>query len=137
MRYFLAALIIAALAAPSYAQDELAFLGKRRGAASGAAAVMVQSFTISPTSIASLSDTTAASTTISTATVTMSNGSTFAGTIVSDSPQYYKVVGLNIQTSRAISSQDDGDHPGTFTALNRACTPQQVLSPTATVLTAQ
>jgi hypothetical protein len=72
--------------------------------------------TLSPTS-ATTPDNAPAGTVLTTATVTMSDGSQFAGTLSSsDTTGFFAISGLNIVTARALTSADDGTHSTTITA---------------------
>ena len=62
-------------------------------------------------------DNAAAGTVLTTATVTMSDGSQFTGTLSSsDTSGFFAISGLNIVTARALTSADDGAHSTTITA---------------------
>jgi hypothetical protein len=72
--------------------------------------------TLSPAS-ATTPDNAAAGTVLTAATVTMSDGSQFAGTLTSsDTSGFFAISGLNIVTARALTSADDGAHSTTITA---------------------
>jgi hypothetical protein len=72
--------------------------------------------TLSPSS-ATTPDNAAAGTVLSTATVTMSDGSQFTGTLTSsDTSGFFAISGLNIVTAQALTSADDGTHSTTITA---------------------
>jgi hypothetical protein len=72
--------------------------------------------TLSPAS-ATTPDNAPAGTVLSTATVTMSDGSQFAGTLTSsDTSGFLAISGLNIVTARALTPADDGTHSTTITA---------------------
>jgi hypothetical protein len=72
--------------------------------------------TLSPAS-ATTPDNVPAGTVLSTATVTMSDGSQFEGTLTSsDTSGFFAISGLNIVTARALTSADDGTHSTTITA---------------------
>ena len=72
--------------------------------------------TLSPTS-ATTPDNAAAGTVLTTATVTMSDGSQFTGTLTSsDTTGFFAISGLNIVTAQALTSADDGTHSTTITA---------------------
>ncbi len=59
----------------------------------------------------------AAGTVLATASVTMSDGSQFAGTLTSrDTTGFFAISGLNIVTGRALTSADVGTHTTTITA---------------------
>ena len=72
--------------------------------------------TLSPAS-ATTPDNAPAGTVLTTATVTMSDGSQFTGTLTSsDTSGFFAISGLNIVTARALTSADDGTHSTTITA---------------------
>jgi hypothetical protein len=72
--------------------------------------------TLSPAS-ATIPDNASAGTVLSTATVTMSDGSQFTGTLTSsDTSGFFAISGLNIVTAQALTSADDGTHSTTITA---------------------
>ena len=53
---------------------------------------------------------------LATATVTMSDGSQFAGTLTTSDTNFFAISGLNIVTARAFKSVDDGTHSTVITA---------------------
>jgi hypothetical protein len=72
--------------------------------------------TFSPAS-ATTPDNAPAGTVLTTATVTMSDGSQFKGTLTSsDTSGFFAISGLNIVTARALTPADDGTHSTTITA---------------------
>jgi large repetitive protein len=72
--------------------------------------------TLSPAS-ATTPDNVPAGTLLTTATVTMSDGSQFTGTLTSsDTTGFFAISGLNIVTGRALTSADVGTHSTTITA---------------------
>jgi hypothetical protein len=72
---------------------------------------------LSPAS-ATIPDNAPAGTVLTTATVTMSDGSQFAVTLTSsDTSGFFAISGLNIVTARALTSADDGTHSTTIAAL--------------------
>jgi hypothetical protein len=71
---------------------------------------------LSPAS-ATTPDNAPAGTVLTTATVTMSDGSQFAGTLTSsDTTGFFAISGLNLVTARALTSADDGLHSTVITA---------------------
>jgi hypothetical protein len=73
------------------------------------------SVTLSPSSVRS-PDTATSGTVLSVASVGMSDGSTFAGTLVSSNPGLVGVSGLNIMLARHLSASDDGFYNITIAA---------------------
>jgi hypothetical protein len=71
--------------------------------------------TLSPASV-TIPDNAPAGTLIATAAVTMSDGSTFSGTLTTSDTNYFSVSGLNIVTARAFTSADDGARSTVITA---------------------
>jgi hypothetical protein len=72
--------------------------------------------TLSPAS-ATTPDNSPAGTVLTTATVTMSDGSQFTGTLTSsDTSGFFAISGPNIVTARALTSADDGPHSTVITA---------------------
>ena len=72
--------------------------------------------TLSPAN-ATTPDNAPAGTVLTTATVTMSDGSQFTGKLTSsDTSGFFAISGLNIVTARALTSADDGTHSTTITA---------------------
>jgi hypothetical protein len=63
-----------------------------------------------------LPDNAPAGTLIATATVTMSDGSQFTGTLTTSNTDFYAISGLNIVTAQALTSADDGSHSTVITA---------------------
>jgi hypothetical protein len=53
---------------------------------------------------------------LATASVTMSDGSQFAGTLTTSDTNFFAISGLNVVTARALTSTDDGTHTTTITA---------------------
>jgi hypothetical protein len=53
---------------------------------------------------------------LATATITMSHGSQFAGTLTTSDTNFFAVSGLNIVTARALTPADDGTHTTVITA---------------------
>jgi len=64
----------------------------------------------------SIPDNSPAGSLIATANVTMSDGSTFKGTLTTSNTDIYAISGLNIVTARALTPADDGTHPTVITA---------------------
>lgn len=79
------------------------------------AAIKPQTVTLSPASVTML-DNVPAGTVVSTATVTMSDGSAYHGTLTTSDTDRYAVSGLNTVTKRALTPADAGAHPTTITA---------------------
>jgi hypothetical protein len=71
--------------------------------------------TLSPAS-PTIPDNAPAGTVIATANVTMSDGSQFQGTLTSSVTDFFAISGLNIVTTRAVTSADDGMHSTVITA---------------------
>jgi hypothetical protein len=71
--------------------------------------------TLSPAS-ATIPDNAPAGTAIATASVTMSDGSQFAGTLTTSDTNFFAISGLKIVTARAYTSADDGTHSTVITA---------------------
>ena len=63
-----------------------------------------------------MADNAGVGTLIATATVTMSDGSTFTGTLTTSETNFFAIEGLNIVTARALTSADDGTHTTVITA---------------------
>jgi hypothetical protein len=63
-----------------------------------------------------IADNAPAGTLLATATVTMSDGSQFAGTLTSSDTNFFAISGLNIVTARAFKPTDDGTHSTVITA---------------------
>ena len=70
---------------------------------------------LSPASV-TIADNAPAGTVIATATVTMSDGSQFTGTMTTSDTNLFAISGHNIVTSRAFTSADDGAHSTVITA---------------------
>jgi hypothetical protein len=71
--------------------------------------------TLAPAS-ATIPDNAPAGTLIAAATVTMSDGSEFAGTLTTSDTTFFAISGLNIVTARASTSADQGTHSTVITA---------------------
>ena len=71
--------------------------------------------TLSPAS-ATIPDNAPPRTVIATASVTMSDGSQFVGTLTTSDTNFFAISGLNIVTARAFTSADDGTHSTVITA---------------------
>jgi len=71
--------------------------------------------TLSPAS-ATMADNAPAGTLIATATVTMSDGSQFKGTLTTSDTNFFAISGHNIITARGFTSADDGAHSTVITA---------------------
>jgi len=67
-------------------------------------------------STVALSESSPRGTLIATATVTMSDGSPFTGTLSTSDTDFFAISGLNIVTARALTFQDSGSHTTTITA---------------------
>lgn len=68
------------------------------------------SITLSPASVPSLPEQAVVGTVLSTATVTMSDGSQFGGTLTTSNTDLFAISGMNIVTKRAYVPADDGMH---------------------------
>jgi hypothetical protein len=71
--------------------------------------------TLTPGSVTT-ADNAPAGTLLATATVTMSDGSQFAGTLTTSNTDFFVISGLNIVTARALTPADDGTHTTVITA---------------------
>jgi hypothetical protein len=71
--------------------------------------------TISPAS-ATIPDNAPAGTVIATASVTMSDGSQFTGTLMTSNTSFFAISGLNIVTAQALTSEADGTQSTVITA---------------------
>lgn len=68
------------------------------------------SIALSPSSI-SVQDNATAGSIVSTATVTMSDGTTnFSGTLLTSDTHYYQISGMNVVLAHSLSGADDGQH---------------------------
>lgn len=79
------------------------------------AATAQPQITLNPTSV-TVQDNAAAHTVLTTATVTMSDGSQFTGTITSSDTSFFEVNGLQIRLAHNLTSADQGTHNTTITA---------------------
>jgi len=71
--------------------------------------------TLTPASVTT-ADNAPAGTLLATATVTMSDGSQFAGTLTTSNTDFFAISGLNIVTAKALTPADDGTHTTVITA---------------------
>jgi hypothetical protein len=73
------------------------------------------SITLTPAN-STIADNAPAGTLLATATVAMSDGSQFTGTLTTSDTSFFAISGLNIVTARALTSADDGPHTTVITA---------------------